>query len=449
MSLSGKIAKGTAIFSSSTIALTTLQFLTSVLVIRALGQLDYGRLALALSAYSIGTIFLDLGLGAVISSEIARSRGKKSFDQVKRFLLRYSQMQALGGLFLLTCFIVVSFWLRQTHGSLGSSLILIVGIYLFLSGIQNLFKTTFYGYTLYHYMVLFELAFASSRLFSVLIFVTALEGGLLGAILTYPVSLGIAIIILVPFWWKVVSPLRGIEPSAEPVFRRVLGVQGPFVILMIPLKKIKDQSPVWIIQTLLGTEMVSIYAVAKTGYALFYSLLNSLETTLLPLTSERISVDWETTKNMLNKAVKYAFWASLALVAGGLLFAPLFYQFSFSAKYLQSVPVFQVRLLTLCIYGFFLIQRPLLYALQAQKQLFFSYLLSTMLFLPILWLLVSIFGVIGASIALIANAIIVLSLRYYSIQKLRPDFRIDLRDLFGVDKLDRRLFSRIRRKFDI
>jgi len=60
MSLTNRIAKGTVIFSSSTMVVTILQFLTSILVIRALGKLDYGRLALALSVYSVGAIFLDL-----------------------------------------------------------------------------------------------------------------------------------------------------------------------------------------------------------------------------------------------------------------------------------------------------------------------------------------------------------------------------------------------------
>jgi len=270
MSLAGKIVKGTAIFSFSNVIVTVPQFLTSILVIRALGKLDYGRLVLALSVYSVGTIFLDLGLGKVISSEIARSRGEKRLDQVKRFLLRYSQMELGGGALLLIVPILASPWINKAYSPMIARLFIIMGAYLFLTGIKNLFGTTFYSYTLYHYLTFLQVTFALFRLLLVLLLVMWLKQGLMGAILTYPLSLAIAILLLSPFWWRVVSPLKKVKASKEPVFRKALKDQGTYVILMLPFKNIQDQLPVWMIKALLGTEMVAIYAVAQRGFSLLF-----------------------------------------------------------------------------------------------------------------------------------------------------------------------------------
>ena len=441
MSLAGRIVKGTAIFSFSNVIVTIPQFLTSILVIRALGKLDYGRLALALSVYSVGTIFLDLGLGKVISSEIARSRGEKRLDQVKRFLLRYSQMELGGGFVLLIVPILASPWINKAYSPMIARLFIIVGAYLFLTGIKNLFSTTFYSYTLYHYLTFLDVAFALVRLLLVLLLITWLKQGLMGAILTYPLSLAIAILLLSPFWWRVVSPLKKVKASKEPVFRKALKDQGSYVILMLPFKNIQDQLPVWMIKALLGTEMVAIYAVAQRGFSFLFSLLNSLETTLLPLTSERISTDWETTKRMLNRAMKYASWTATLLVIGGWLFAPLFYRSLFSEKYLDAVPVFRIYLFALAIYPFALIQRPLFYALRAQKYLFYAYVIGDCFYALFLYLFVSRLGVLGAALALLINGSIMMPVRYYFLHRVKSDFRIDIKNIFQIDEFDKRMFK--------
>lgn len=441
MSLAGEIVKGTAISSSSNVILTVLQFLTSIVVIRALGKLDYGRLALALSVYSVGAVFLDLGLGKVISSEIARSRGEKRLDQVKRFLLRYSQMELGGGFLLLIVLILASPWINKAYSPMIARLFIIVGAYLFLSGIRNLFSTTFYSYTLYHYLTFLEVAFALLRLLLVLLLVIRLKQGLMGAILTYPLSLAIAILSLAPFWWRVVSPLRKIKASKEPVFRKVLKEQGSYIILMLPFKNIQDQLPPWMIKVLLSTEVVAIYAVAQRGFSLLFSLLGSLETTLLPLTSERFSADWETTKRMLNRATKYASWSAALLVIGGWLFAPLFYRSLFSEKYLDAVPVFRIYLFALSIYPFALIQRPLFYALRAQKYLFYAYIIGDCFYALFLYLFISQLGVLGAALALLINGSIMMPVRYYFLYRIKSDFRIDIKNIFQIDEFDKRMFK--------
>ncbi|MHA1712714.1 MAG: oligosaccharide flippase family protein [Candidatus Ranarchaeia archaeon] len=441
MSLANKIAKGTVIFSSSNVILTAIHFLTSVLVIRTLGALDYGWLALSLSAYSIGTVFLDLGLSNVISSEIARSRGKKRLDQVKRFLLRYSQMELGGGSLLLIVPILASPWINKAYSPMLARLFIIVGTYLFLTGIKNLFSTTFYSYTLYHYLTFLQVTFALLRLLWVLLLVIWLKQGLMGAILTYPLSLAITILLTSPFWWRVVSPLKKIKASKEPVFRKALKEQGGYVILTLPFKNIQDQLPPWMIKALLGTEMVAIYAVAQRGFSPLFSLLRSLETTLLPLASERISTDWQTTKTMLNKATKYASWVAALLVIGGWLLAPLFYRFLFSEKYLEAVPVFRIYLLVLFVYAFLLIQRPLLYALRAQKYLFYAYLMGVPFYILLLYLSISWLGVLGAALALSLHGVVIASLRYYFLHQLCPDFRISFKALFLIDEFDKRMFK--------
>ena len=151
MNLSKKVIRGMLAFSSGTLVLTTINFVTGILVIRWLTMGNYGQLVLVLSIYAIATMFLDLGLGGLIVSEVAKGRGEQKFGKVKLFLMRYGQIE-LGLGFLL--FLIVVFTSSLWEVFISKEITLIVGIYLFFTAVKNVFTTFFYSHALYHYQVL-------------------------------------------------------------------------------------------------------------------------------------------------------------------------------------------------------------------------------------------------------------------------------------------------------
>jgi len=439
MSLSERILKGTATFSLGTLILTFINFATAILVIRWLGMEDYGRLVLALSIYAIASMFLDPGIGGLIVSEVAKGRGEQQPAKTKLFLVRYGQMELGLGLFL---FLVMFFASSLLEVFISREVVLIIGAYLFFTGIKNVLTTSFYSHTLYHHQVFLEVIQSIGRLILVILLLGWLKMGLAGAMITYPLSLMLAIVFISPFWLKSVSYLKKTESQKGPIFSTLLKDQGKFVVLLIPVKKVQDQLPVWILRGILGLEAVAIYGVAQKVFAFLFSFYRSLETTIFPLTSEMVSSQWSKVKEMVGRTMKYSFWISLLVVPVAWIVVPFLFELSFSEKYITSVPVFRLFLLVLFVYSFLLVQRPLFFALGALKYHFYCYLSSIGVYSFILWLLISQMGVSGAVWAFIINGVVLGYLRFYFIRKIKPDLKINVRGLFHFDAFDKEMFKK-------
>lgn len=439
-----RMAGGVAVFGSRNVLLVGLDFFSALLLIRLLVSEDYARLTLALSAGGIASSFLDLGLGPFIATEVARSHGQRRPDQVKRFLLRYSQMNLLAGVGFLVLALLAQWPVRRLLSPLMAWLVLIVGFDLFVTAWRNIVLTTFHGHARFARMGSIDILESAAKLGLIVLLVAAMGAGLPGAIAIYPLATVIALLVVSPGWLKLVRPLRGIAASHDPVFREGLRGPGKWAILAYPLKQVRDALPLWLIKWALGNTGVAVFAVAKKGYDYTALLLSPLEDVLLPLISESIDSDHQAIRQLVYSAGKYALIGANILVVVGLLLSPLMYDVIF--KYPAAASIYRVLLFTLPLRALALYQRPMLYALRGQK-----YLVVVMMFgvatlavtvgLGSIWL-----GVIGAAMGLFVNLALTTMLRHWIIRRLMPEFHIVWQDCLRIDEFDRDLFTRLRKK---
>ena len=435
-----RLVHGAAVFGSRNVFLIATDFLSALLLIRFIPITDYGRLTLALSARSIGTVFLDLRLGQFITAEVARCRAKDRPDQVKRFLLRYGQMNVLVGGGFIALALGVYWLVRWLFSPLIAWLALIVGVDLFITAWRNTIITTFRGYTLFTHQGGFESLESFSKLGLIVLLVIFADRGVEGAILIYPLSTLIALLLVLPKWLGIVASLRQVPASREPVFRRGLCGPGKWAVIAGQLKQVQAELPVWVVRQVLGVSGVAVYAVAQKGYTYTVILLKTLEETLLPLFSENVDVEWEATHWLVHSATKYALVGAIALAVVGLFLAPFMYDVIF--EYPTAVSTYRVLLACLPVYALgALHQRPMLVALQGQKyevisSLFSMIWLALVMSLGLIWL-----GVVGAAVGLFVNACTVWVLRYAFIRRLKPEFHVVWGDLLRIEEHDRKLFA--------
>ena len=444
-SLLRRLLHGAAVFGSRNVFLIAMDFLSALLLIRFIPIADYGRLTLALSARSIGIVFLDLRLGQFITAEIARCRARDRPDQVKRFLLRYAQMNVLVGGGGIALALGVYWPVRRLFSPLIAWLALIVGVDLFITAWRNTIITTFQGYTLFTYQGVFESLESFFKLGLVVLLVIFVGRGVEGAILIYPLSTLIALLIVLPKWLEIVASLRQVPASREPVFRRGLCGPGKWAVFAGQLKQVQAELPVWVVRQSLGVSGVAVYAVAQKGYSYTAILLKTLEEALLPLFSESVEAEWEATHRLVHSATKYALVSAIALAVVGLALAPFVYDAIF--EYPTAVSTYRVLLACLPVYALgALHQRPMLVALQGQKYMVISSLFSIIWLALVMSLSLSWLGVVGAAVGLFANACTIWVLRYAFIQRLKPEFHIVWGDLLRIEEHDRKLFAWIRKR---
>ncbi len=443
-SLFRRLAQGVVAFGSRNVFLIAMDFLAAVLLIRLLPVADYGQLTLTLSVRSVAVVFLSWGLGQFIATEIARSRGKDRPDQVKRLLLRFGQMNVLtGGMFLALS--VAAYWpARQLFTPLIAWLALVVGVDLFITAWRNVIDTTFYGYAFFAYQSFLAIleSFFKVGLIALLIVLARME--VRGAILIYPLSTLVALSLVLPAWLRIVGSLKQVPASREPVFRQGLRGPGKWVVALRPLKQIRDQLPLWLVNQILGISDVAVFAVARKGYNYTSILLSPLQAVLLPLLSESADTDQGTTYQLVHNSIKYALVGAVVFAAVGWLLSPFIYDVVF--EYPTAVPIYRILLFCLPVYALALHQRPMFYALRGQKYLVISILFSIIWLVLVMSLSIIWLGVIGAAVGLFANVFVVWGLRYMFIRRLRPEFHIAWRDLLRIEERDRKLFAWIWRR---
>jgi len=439
MSLTRKIAEGVFALSSQQVATAFIGFFTAIILIRTLGTYEYGLLTLALAAFAIASIFLDFGIGSVITTDMARELGAKRSDRAKSLFVGYMQAEVMMGLVLFILVFLSAGWVQVRYNEIVAELVKVCAFLLILGGVKNVFFVAFNSHTEFKYLSFMRVIEGAAMLALVFTIVLVMRKGVIGAMCAYPLAALTSIVFSLPMFMRTIGHLRGIDRAEGSLFFNTLKGHGKWVPALVPFKRLGDNATPWIIQLFLGVESVAIFQVAFRGFGFFQSLIGSLESTLMPITSREI-LDWERTKNMLNRSIKYALWISLPLVVFLLIIAPFLIEFLFTERYLASVPIFRVLLLMLLVYTFGLIFRPLFYALKAQKQLFYSYAIWAPSLIILEIVLINLLDLIGIALAMVINAMLITCFRYHLVKKIK-DFKIKMD--FGIDDFDKKLLKDI------
>jgi len=446
MSLTRKITEGTVALSSSNLIVNFVNFLTTIILIRALDIFDFGLLALILAGFMILTIFLDLGVASVIITDVSREIGNKRQDKVKGLLLRYAQVEVAMGFILFMITISASIFIEDIFGGVIMGLVRIGSVFLMLTGIKNVFMVVFNSHLNFRYFSFMEIIEGCSKFVFVVVFILIMNGGVIEAMLIYPLSVFMGLLLSAPLLFKTVKYLKTVKMVRESLFFKSIKNHGKWAIASVSVKNLTGNLTPWIIEYFLGVSSVAIFSVATKLSNFLDGLIKSLETTLSPITSKEIS-NWKRTNFMLNRSIKYALWIIIPLFVISWVLAPILIEILFTESYLGSVPVFRIIMITFIIYSFGLVFRPLFFALKLQKYLFYSYLIGLLSLIILEVLLIQFIGILGAAAAVVFNSFITTLLRYYFAKRVKPDFNIDLREFLKIDEFDRKIFRKIRSKF--
>ena len=150
---------------------------------------------------------------------------------------------------------------------------------------------------------------------------------------------------------------------------------------------------------------------------------------------------------MLNRSIKYALWISVPSFIFLWIAAPVLIEILFTKSYIASVEIFRILLFILIIYSFGFVFRPLFYALKVQKYLFYAYVAGLISLIVLEILLIQFIGLIGVAIAFVLNALILTFLRYHFAKKIKPDFKIELKNFLKIDEFDKEFFRKIKGNF--
>ena len=446
MSLTRKIAEGTAVYTIGNFLNNFLGFLTAFFLIKALEKFEYGLLTLALSAFALVTIFLDLGSLVLVPSEIARYR-KNNPEIAKSILREFAILQILLGMAISSALFIISFLIKNYYSNEVTNLLYVVSFMVAIKAIDNIFSVTFYGFTKFKLHQGREILNGVAK--CVLAFlVLYLGGGVLVAIAIYPISMLIAVLIFLPYFLNIIQSLPS-GHEAKGILLRIYKEHGKFVVANVPLKRAHSEMPVWIIQYLLGVEAVAVFSVASKVVSFLFGLLMPLSKVLFPVFSEISAIYRDKMYIVAARGMKYTAIISFIIFIISFIFMPLIFKLAFR-EYYEAVDLVRILLLILLFSPIFNVVTPYLYAIREQKYIFSILLYSFLAYFWIFYILTYLFGLTGSVLGRVLDSMIIAILQYRFLVKLESNMRISWREIFKIDEYDKKLgqgiYNRLRRK---
>ena len=443
-SLKRQFVEGVFYFSSGSLIVTLLHFFSTVIIIRSLGLLEYGLFVLALSFYTILASFLECGIGGVVLADSSAAIGEKDYTKAKTLLKSYMKFEFVMGSTLFLVALILSFMLSGLYDNVIGRLLLIIAFYLFTTSLQNAVSIVFYSLSKFKIFNLIHVAEALMRFALVVVFIFLMSKGILVAMMIYVVAQLTGILLVIPSLLGVRNKLKPYPLSNKPLFKDAIKDHGKWAVFSLPIKRIGGQIHYWIVEYFLGVNSVALLGVAMRGTDILKIFLQSFERVLMPITANIVK-NWEKTKYLMNKSIKYNLWISVVVAVPAIVFAPYLIEIVFSGKYLEAVPIFRVLLLTL-IPASLVVIRPLFYALRAQKYLFYSDVIIDALIIFFDFVFIWVFGLIGVGVSMFLIAFLVFLIRVGFLRKFKPDFIIRVRDLFTIDDFDKKQLKLIMTK---
>jgi len=383
--LAVKVASGGMILSAGNLAYSTISAIGSIVVARMLGPADYGVMGIALIYPMMLSGLADLGL----STAIARFA---SLGDLRGALTALWLRVIASAVFAMALILLAPYMAASLQRSYLTPMIQLLSIYAFASGALASATAFLAGVNRYQDLALINLVAAAARV-SLSIALVLAGYGVYGALWGFSIGYSLAVIYALV---KLVS-LAGQAPSfAKPVLMGVLGYSLPLYVpglIGIPLSQFYN-----ILRAVYVTDVeVGNYQIASNLLAPISIATSSLSTALFTTLPQLVNRDYEL-RDAVNKAARYT-----AIVIAPI--ATALALFSKQVVYVVYGPKYELAPLYLSIMAFSSLLAPFgvvtmyLNIIGATKATMMLNIISLAMGLPITWILLVRYGMLGAVVA--------------------------------------------------
>ena len=431
-SFSKSFLKGETSFGFWNILSKLMGFVASIIVIKYITLYEYGvyQLVLAFGGL-VGTFFLKL-LTDVSLNDIIRFVGEKKENFAKKLFQQYAFFKLSIGVvsFLIVFFgagIISTYYDENIAG-----LFRLVSFLILIDSIYNVMKIVLEVRLKFNAIASRPVVYQFLRI--TLVIATLLLFGLNveKILIVNVIASALATVIFIPLFLKNYNIWKNVDKEKENVLLSIVKKHGKWSLMRPAIAGIPNNIQPWLIKIFVGTEAVGIFNLASMLFATIKSFLplNTL-TYLIPL---EIS-NKKRSQKIFSYSIKYitifSILLSIVSFVGGFLFIG-----AILPKYVESLPLFYIMLLSIPISGFGSVMVSFLIAMRKQKYLFIQ-MISKMIFSTAMFLiLLPIFGLVGLAIEQILTTIFVFVLLLIYMRKVKVGLKIEPKILFSFNKED-------------
>lgn len=440
-SFSKKFVEGEAVSNFWNLAYYGITSLNSFVIIYFLSVYEFGFYQLILSVVAIAESLTAGLMDDLVFTDLSRYLGEKKHSFAKKLLKEYAIIK-IGLAIILTVVLfggasLISDYYSQDVVSFLKIVSFVLVFRVALSTMNTFFRSNIYFSAAAAPFVgeAFKFAAIFVLLFSVGLSITSI-------LIAYVIGHFSAFVFSASHFLKIYRrTLVGVIAVKEPLMKALFKVHGFWIVARYVLSRVANNIRPWIINFLIGTEAVGLFSFARSIVAIIMRLM-PLGTfgTLLP----RELGDERRLNYLFNRMMKYSLWLGLIVALASFIVIPLAIQLVFP-KYAPAIPLFLIMIGVIFLYSIYKICRITLVIFKEQKALFFRSFDNSITAPLMLFILLPIFGIVGAALEWLITYAITTMLFYYFLIKNHPYLRLEWKSFFTVDKQDRALSVRVYR----
>ncbi len=409
------LARNTSHFTLALVAQKVISFLYFTYLARIFAPAEIGQYVFALSFTTIFSVFIDIGLGYVLTTEVAKDKTKAQsfwenviFFKLVSFavavVLAWAIINVLGYTGMARDLVYIAFIIMVIDS-------LVLSAYSLIRAFQNLWWESIGT-------VLFQITVVSCG-FLITLFTRDLRLIMLALIVGGFVNLTYS-------WSRLKKFGISIWPKYHrPVLKQLLILAWPFGLALI-LTRLYGYVDSVLLSVLAGDEAVGFYSVAyKIAFA-WQFIASAFAASLLPGFSAYIATAKGMLPEIFSKAVHYLNIVSFPLAGGFIVLAPAIIKAVYP-QYLQSVLPLQILMVSLVFLFLTFPVGSLLSASGLQKRNTWNLLITVVISVIINFVLIPKFGAAGAASASLISSLVYFLVGWFVISKV---INLNYREIF-------------------
>lgn len=419
-----RVGRGATILLVGGVAASLIGFIYRVIAARWLGPTDFGILALLGSVNIIFDSLFEAGLPTSIIRFVAQCRARKEDAGVipSSILLPVVVLAIIASIILLLLAKPLAEGVFDSPGAVTPFRIAAIAV--FCSIVAIVFRATIRGFERFEYAVILNIVNVTVALIGTVVLLS-LGFDLTGAAWAWVLGF---VLMTIAAWLFSRRLVRIKLSSASKEMRNSLLKFSAPLLIASAVNTVRFQAGIWLIGYFLCTGDVGYYSIALGIPMIMVQFTNPLLNALFPVYTQSHAIgDTAALTQMFNRAMKYTLYLFIAGAVGILLLAETILEVIYGAEYLPGVTTLRILAFAALFIPMEGMGRQFLISIGKPGLNMRIVIVSTVIMLVLCIILIPIYEVPGAAIAVVASRFVAAITSLFFIVKeikIQPAFLI-------------------------
>jgi O-antigen/teichoic acid export membrane protein len=419
MSYTKKAVRGTIILFVMMVLAAGLGYLIRLFLARNLTQEEYGLFYSVFALITFLALFRNLGLGEALTKKISELNIKKDYPRIKGAILFILMIQLISSFIICVTFFILADYLaiHYFHSPAAATVLRILIIAFFLSALEYMYSFIFAGFQKMEYLSLID--FIRNLFIIILIYILFIYNkSVLVPSYANLISYFIVVMLYLPLLLKIFPDFFRTKMKFDKKIAKGMIKFGVYSFLGVLGLLILGYADTLLLTYFTDLKQVALYNVAVPLISLLWFFSRAVSLAIYPISSELWAKKHKDFSKGIEKLQRYSFLIIIPLALTMFSFPDIIIRILFGETYVPAQYALQILSIGAIFYTVMTINNHILMAIGKVKQNTYYLLIGGGVNLLLNFILIPLYGILGAATATSLSYLLVLVLTTNQIKHL-------------------------------